>query len=567
MKFRIIIGAVIMMLTFGGMTAFATNEQPTVTVEDNQVYAVLSGTVDMAEFGLDNAQIKNRIPYTPLQLGISVSDPETKDILYTNQIQVGDDGSYNTKFILDVTEGTYNIKLSTAYCIIYDGAFEYRDGTVNGLNNIAKSGDVDELERYMNKYAKYMKLDLSVFNQYKANEKKIIKDFIIKTAPFATKAEISETMKEAVFSVGLKTDSLSGKEKTKMLDDYLEALGNDYTKISNFIIENAIEIPIINIYNSGDYKSVKDGIYELSLKAFVTNKVNNIYDLEVLFNDNLFSIPQDTMTKYQKCTQKTAFYTALNNRKKEITTLDKFHLIVSACLVEAAESVEPTKKPSSGGGGGGGSTTTYYGTGIAATAKPNPTAEPIQTETPNETDDEKFSDLKDYLWAEKAVNELAELGAIHGDGNGNFLPENNITREEYAQIIAWAFNLKRTETGDLQFDDVNENDWYYTSVMSCAENAVTVGISQTTFGVGQNITRQDAATMLSRVMSMTQKRTNSDTFADDNLIADYAKDSVYAMKDHGILSGYEDNTFRPVSLLSRAEAAKIIYEAIQLGGE
>ena len=125
----------------------------------------------------------------------------------------------------------------------------------------------------------------------------------------------------------------------------------------------------------------------------------------------------------------------------------------------------------------------------------------------------------------------------------------------------------KTALVTAQFDDVNENDWYYTSVMSCAENAVTVGISQTTFGVGQNITRQDAATMLSRVMSMTQKRTNSDTFADDNLIADYAKDSVYAMKDHGILSGYEDNTFRPVSLLSRAEAAKIIYEAIQLGGE
>ena len=48
---------------------------------------------------------------------------------------------------------------------------------------------------------------------------------------------------------------------------------------------------------------------------------------------------------------------------------------------------------------------------------------------------------------------------------------------------------------------------------------------------------------------------------DDSLIADYAKDSVYALKENGIINGYE-NSFNPVNNLTRAEASKVISELL-----
>ena len=52
-------------------------------------------------------------------------------------------------------------------------------------------------------------------------------------------------------------------------------------------------------------------------------------------------------------------------------------------------------------------------------------------------------------------------------------------------------------------------------------------------------------------------------FADNESIADYAKNSVYNLKDSGVINGYDDNTFNPHSKLTRAEAAKMIYMAMQ----
>ena len=44
-------------------------------------------------------------------------------------------------------------------------------------------------------------------------------------------------------------------------------------------------------------------------------------------------------------------------------------------------------------------------------------------------------------WAHEAIEYLAENDVINGDGNGNFLPDNNITREEFVKMIVLAFNI------------------------------------------------------------------------------------------------------------------------------
>ena len=55
----------------------------------------------------------------------------------------------------------------------------------------------------------------------------------------------------------------------------------------------------------------------------------------------------------------------------------------------------------------------------------------------------------------------------------------------------------------------------------------------------------------------------SDTeFEDDENIPDWAREAVYMMYERGFISGYEDNTVRPMSNVTRAEAAAMIYNII-----
>ena len=52
-------------------------------------------------------------------------------------------------------------------------------------------------------------------------------------------------------------------------------------------------------------------------------------------------------------------------------------------------------------------------------------------------------------------------------------------------------------------------------------------------------------------------------FADNASIADYAADSVYALKYAGIMKGDENANFNPTNPANRAEAAMVIYAVIK----
>ena len=56
---------------------------------------------------------------------------------------------------------------------------------------------------------------------------------------------------------------------------------------------------------------------------------------------------------------------------------------------------------------------------------------------------------------------------------------------------------------------------------------------------------------------------NTEMFADDNNIADYAYNQVYAIKQLGLINGYENGEFKPSGYLTRAEATKVIFMLLE----
>ena len=83
------------------------------------------------------------------------------------------------------------------------------------------------------------------------------------------------------------------------------------------------------------------------------------------------------------------------------------------------------------------------------------------------------------------------------------------------------------------------------------------------FGTGENITRQDAATIVynSAISGslMTKEELGDIAFEDAAYISDYAKEAVGALSQNRIINGVDGRNFAPLDYLTRAEAAKIIY--------
>lgn len=132
--------------------------------------------------------------------------------------------------------------------------------------------------------------------------------------------------------------------------------------------------------------------------------------------------------------------------------------------------------------------------------------------------------------------------------------DSNITRAEAAEIISRVIADKRGATGEMSFDDVSDNDWYYNSVISLCEKEILSGYEDNTFRPNQNITRAELAEILAKFVY------DGDTslIAKDIDERAWYHDAVAKMINAGYIKGYEDGTIKPDKLVTRGETKTII---------
>ena len=222
-------------------------------------------------------------------------------------------------------------------------------------------------------------------------------------------------------------------------------------------------------------------------------------------------------------------------------------------------------KPSGGGGGGGGGAVTPKPT-VKEEDKTEEDVKPIEPVTPvePETVTPSYDDVKESDWYFEYVEKLSEKGIVSGDGTGNFNPTANVTREQFLKMLIEAMDIEIEEVENT-FADVADM-WYKPYVLKAKSFGIVNGISDTEFGIGSNITRQDMAVMISRTiekLGIEVNAENVDAFADNNMVSDYARDAVMFMKSIGLIEG-NNNEYRPLDNLTRAEASKVIFELLSI---
>lgn len=180
-----------------------------------------------------------------------------------------------------------------------------------------------------------------------------------------------------------------------------------------------------------------------------------------------------------------------------------------------------------------------------------------------------FNDLGTVSWAQEAITYLAERGIVAGRGNGVFAPNDGVTREEMVKLIVTAFSNEGSGVA-CDFADVAADRWSYPYIATAFHLGLITGVDDLNFDPTGGIIRESLAVILYRAYKLAGKEVDAGnaSFTDNGRIADYAKDAVNTMVKLGVMEGMGDGTFSPKTVVTRAQAAKVIYKFLTLiGGE
>lgn len=227
---------------------------------------------------------------------------------------------------------------------------------------------------------------------------------------------------------------------------------------------------------------------------------------------------------------------------------------IKAAINEAST---PAPAPSSGGGGGGGG----FAVPIPSQVTDNNEPEPIKSVDGTLGGKMRFSDMEDAKWALDKVETLCEKGILSGVGDGKFEPHRYVSREEFAKMLCSLGGFE-PQAGEIPFNDIPKDSWSYPYICTAYKNGLISGVSISQFSPRSTVTREQATTMLYRMINMDiEEDLDAFAFDDDSGISDWAKSAVYSLRSKGIINGRTSKIFSPTEAMTRVEAAVLLFGA------
>lgn len=117
-----------------------------------------------------------------------------------------------------------------------------------------------------------------------------------------------------------------------------------------------------------------------------------------------------------------------------------------------------------------------------------------------------FEDVAQH-WSKDTVNEMASRLIVNGKDETHFDPNGMVTRAEFAAMLDRALGLGEYQKAP-SFTDVTESAWYHNAVAISKENGLISGFEDNTFRPNGQITREEAMVMIAQAMKLTGKSPN-----------------------------------------------------------
>ncbi|SFK17863.1 Beta-N-acetylglucosaminidase [Halobacillus dabanensis] len=178
---------------------------------------------------------------------------------------------------------------------------------------------------------------------------------------------------------------------------------------------------------------------------------------------------------------------------------------------------------------------------------------------------------------EDDMRALIDAGIMQGYGNGQYGPDDKVTRAQFTAFIVRALDIQYGEeeisevgaSEDYNYGDVDPAKWYYPSVIAATEEGLIQGYPNGNFGPTDYITRQDMAMIMVSAAEMKGVISEAEElkFDDKDEIKPYAREAVKRLVNLGIINGKQEKDslfYAPYDKTSRGETAAVINRLLKV---
>lgn len=182
-----------------------------------------------------------------------------------------------------------------------------------------------------------------------------------------------------------------------------------------------------------------------------------------------------------------------------------------------------------------------------------------------------FTDVSRSDWYYQFVDYVTSKGYFNGVADKTFAPADNMTRAMFVTVL-FRFHGAKGDSSQSAFVDVAPGEWYTAAINWAAANRIVDGVGNGKFAPNDPITRAQMCAMIERYLDLYRKAWkvtlpesgSLSVMVDESAIPAYALAAVKQCQRHGLVNGFEDGTFRPNDLSTRAQVAAVIYRMSHL---
>ena len=168
-----------------------------------------------------------------------------------------------------------------------------------------------------------------------------------------------------------------------------------------------------------------------------------------------------------------------------------------------------------------------------------------------------FADVPPESWAADAVDFASAHELFSGTSETTFSPDQAMSRGMLATVL---YRLEGSPEMDLTdaFSDVGSDAWYAQGVAWAVENGIADGYGDGQFGPNDDITREQFVVMLWRYAGSPEASSQVLNFVDADQVSGYAQEALCWAVENGILHGAGSGVLDPGGTATRAQVAQLL---------
>ena len=174
----------------------------------------------------------------------------------------------------------------------------------------------------------------------------------------------------------------------------------------------------------------------------------------------------------------------------------------------------------------------------------------------------KYDDVNTSLWYHAGIDYVLNKGLMIGVSDTSFAPNVSITRGMLVTVLGRKEGVKDDAIVDETFTDVKNGEYYASHVDWAVKTNIVNGYGDGNFGPNDLITREQMATIMYRYITYKKLELAGEMkdagYADSDAISEYAKEAVAFCYSKGIMTGKDGNNFDPSGKATRAEVATVM---------